>query len=155
MITHSCDFHLMCIVLLLFWDISTGIRCDQTSPLIRSAFIIHLRRIWGVITLQPSGRRVSPFQGVPQQNPSWSRSPLHCVCFLQAPVSSLSLGNLRCVSSCTTPSSVGLRLVKQRHLITAEATLSRNRKQNAAYNQPLLPRCSHSFPLFRIVYCVR
>lgn len=37
---------------------------------------------------------------------------------------SLSLRNLRRVSSGTTPSSVGLQLVKQRHLITAEATQS-------------------------------
>lgn len=46
-----------------------------------------------------------------------------CVC-VSSKLLSLSPGNLRCVSSRTTPSSVGLRSVKQRHLITAEATLS-------------------------------
>lgn len=47
-----------------------------------------------------------------------------------------SLDNLRRVSSSTTPPSVGLQLVKQRHLITAETTDLREREPTIVSELP-------------------
>lgn len=92
-----------------------------------TAFIPRLRCRWECLHFVPG--EDMPLQSE-RPGPKYILSHLYSTLTLSVYVSPaplllcLSLVNLRRVSSNTTPPSVGLQLVKQRHLIIAEATQS-------------------------------
>lgn len=90
----------------------------------RTGFITLLRWRWECLDLRPVGERFM-ISRHPRTNKKGRNNTLYITLIplshsLSFP--SLFLGNLKRVSNTTTCSSEGLLLMKQRHLITAEAT---------------------------------